>query len=167
MEGERGRENGGREGNGNSAVIQWCCVSCRCVFVEADTRCEVCETRLLTQGFYMFPCHHAFHRDCLLTEVTMVTTAAVMLRKRERGGVGPSSCKPCLVCHSSCHCNHFYNTSSLVQVHVHTHVHNQTHSVNSSPHWRNSWPLENPSSCTGLPTDLCCHNCGSSNQLIL
>lgn len=41
----------------------------RCVTIEADTKCEICETRLLTQGFYIFPCRHAFHRDCLLQEV--------------------------------------------------------------------------------------------------
>ncbi len=42
---------------------------CRCVVIQADSRCQICEGRLLSQGFYMFPCHHAFHKDCLTTEV--------------------------------------------------------------------------------------------------
>ena len=56
----------------------------RSVTIGADTRCQICDTRLLTQGFYMFPCTHAFHRDCLLQEVH-VTCA----------------CRPCGMCMSS------------------------------------------------------------------
>ncbi|CAI7990300.1 Vacuolar protein sorting-associated protein 18 homolog [Geodia barretti] len=39
------------------------------VMVNSDTTCELCGSRLLVQGFYMFPCHHAFHKDCLIPEV--------------------------------------------------------------------------------------------------
>ena len=41
----------------------------RCVVVNSDTTCEICGSRLLVQGFYMFPCHHAFHKHCLIPEV--------------------------------------------------------------------------------------------------
>ena len=37
--------------------------------VQSDTKCQICEYRLLSQAFYMFPCRHAFHRECLITEV--------------------------------------------------------------------------------------------------
>ncbi len=53
-----------------------CC--CRCVLIQADTRCQICDSRLLSQGFYMFPCHHAFHKDCLLQEVTTHTISALL-----------------------------------------------------------------------------------------
>lgn len=41
----------------------------RCVVIQSDSRCQICEGRLLSQAFYMFPCHHAFHKDCLIQEV--------------------------------------------------------------------------------------------------
>ncbi|EGD73813.1 hypothetical protein PTSG_12329 [Salpingoeca rosetta] len=37
--------------------------------VHGDMMCDVCEYPLLTRAFYLFPCHHAFHKDCLMREV--------------------------------------------------------------------------------------------------
>ena len=54
-------------------TLSLCLCVCRCVVIQSDTKCEICESRLLSQGFYMFPCRHAFHRDCLITEVGTLT----------------------------------------------------------------------------------------------
>ena len=45
----------------------------RCVMVHSNTKCQVCNGHLLSHGFYIFPCTHAFHRDCLITEVGVVS----------------------------------------------------------------------------------------------
>ncbi|XP_028399921.1 vacuolar protein sorting-associated protein 18 homolog [Dendronephthya gigantea] len=37
--------------------------------VEAEKKCVSCSFPLLTRAFYIFPCHHAFHADCLVDEV--------------------------------------------------------------------------------------------------
>ena len=44
----------------------------RSVLIKSDHKCNVCNGRLLSQAFYMFPCHHAFHRDCLASEVSVI-----------------------------------------------------------------------------------------------
>jgi vacuolar protein sorting-associated protein 18 len=38
-------------------------------FVPAPKRCDLCATPALTRAFYLFPCDHAFHVDCLATDV--------------------------------------------------------------------------------------------------
>lgn len=38
----------------------------RFVTVDAGERCSVCSIPILTRQFYVFPCHHAFHADCLI-----------------------------------------------------------------------------------------------------
>ncbi|ELU13053.1 hypothetical protein CAPTEDRAFT_223579 [Capitella teleta] len=38
-------------------------------FVKAQDKCSSCLYPLLTRGFYLFPCQHRFHSDCLITEV--------------------------------------------------------------------------------------------------
>ena len=41
--------------------------------VVGDTeRCYSCDKQLLTRGFYVFPCQHAFHSDCLYREVRVL-----------------------------------------------------------------------------------------------
>lgn len=42
----------------------------RFVSVEAEDRCSVCQEAVLHRQFYVFACGHAFHADCLITEVT-------------------------------------------------------------------------------------------------
>ncbi|XP_023014330.1 vacuolar protein sorting-associated protein 18 dor isoform X2 [Leptinotarsa decemlineata] len=32
--------------------------------------CEICNITLMIKPFYMFPCHHKFHSDCLLSELS-------------------------------------------------------------------------------------------------
>ncbi|KAK4699337.1 vacuolar protein sorting-associated protein 18, partial [Phenoliferia sp. Uapishka_3] len=42
----------------------------RFVVVDAAEKCGSCGQQLLTRQFYVFPCQHAFHADCLINEVT-------------------------------------------------------------------------------------------------
>ena len=37
--------------------------------VPAQEKCCICNYPLLTRQFYVFPCNHAFHMDCLVTEL--------------------------------------------------------------------------------------------------
>ena len=64
------------------------CLCVRCVTVEAGTTCQVCDTRLLTQGFYMFPCLHAFHKDCLMAEVRGMTGSEDRIVWKRKGMTG-------------------------------------------------------------------------------
>lgn len=43
----------------------------RFVTIDADERCTVCHQPLLTRQFYVFPCHHTFHADCLISLVRL------------------------------------------------------------------------------------------------
>uniref|UniRef100_A0A7S4L7C0 Pep3/Vps18 RING C-terminal domain-containing protein n=1 Tax=Paramoeba aestuarina TaxID=180227 RepID=A0A7S4L7C0_9EUKA len=36
----------------------------KCGFVTETHECDFCSQQLLGQGFYLFPCEHAFHTDC-------------------------------------------------------------------------------------------------------
>ncbi|XP_057663701.1 vacuolar protein sorting-associated protein 18 homolog isoform X1 [Diorhabda carinulata] len=38
--------------------------------INTSDNCEVCNKMLLIKSFYMFPCRHMFHSDCLLTELS-------------------------------------------------------------------------------------------------
>jgi len=38
----------------------------RFITVDAGERCSVCSIPILTRQFYVFPCHHTFHADCLV-----------------------------------------------------------------------------------------------------
>ncbi|KAI9454019.1 Pep3/Vps18/deep orange family-domain-containing protein [Russula earlei] len=38
----------------------------RFITIDAGERCSVCSIPILTRQFYVFPCHHAFHADCLV-----------------------------------------------------------------------------------------------------
>ncbi|SCV68374.1 BQ2448_495 [Microbotryum intermedium] len=42
----------------------------RFVTVDASEKCGSCHLQLLTRQFYVFPCQHCFHADCLIKEVT-------------------------------------------------------------------------------------------------
>ena len=43
----------------------------RFVVIDAGERCSVCGTPLLTRQFYVFPCQHTFHADCLIGLVSI------------------------------------------------------------------------------------------------
>ena len=38
----------------------------RFVTIDASERCSSCGLALLTRQFYVFPCQHTFHADCLI-----------------------------------------------------------------------------------------------------
>lgn len=42
----------------------------RFVVVDAAAKCDSCGEQLLARQFYVFPCQHAFHADCLIREVS-------------------------------------------------------------------------------------------------
>ncbi|PWN40101.1 hypothetical protein IE81DRAFT_325904 [Ceraceosorus guamensis] len=42
----------------------------RFVTVESDEKCALCEKEVWNRQFYVFPCKHAFHADCLIAETT-------------------------------------------------------------------------------------------------
>lgn len=50
----------------------------RFVTIDAGERCSVCSQPLLTRQFYVFPCQHTFHADCLIGLVCLL-----LLLKRE------------------------------------------------------------------------------------
>lgn len=44
----------------------------RFVTLESTEKCSICGMALLTRQFYVFPCQHAFHADCLIGQVRVV-----------------------------------------------------------------------------------------------
>ncbi|CAG8549918.1 24581_t:CDS:10 [Cetraspora pellucida] len=52
----------------------------RFAIVTSGEKCSLCDFPLLTRQFYIFPCQHAFHSDCLIQEVTKHLNT-VQLRK--------------------------------------------------------------------------------------
>jgi len=45
-------------------------LSSRFLIINQEDMCSSCHERLLTRQFYLFPCQHSFHADCLIKEVT-------------------------------------------------------------------------------------------------
>jgi len=41
----------------------------KCGVVQGSAVCGICAYPLLTRPFYLFPCNHGFHSDCMATEV--------------------------------------------------------------------------------------------------
>lgn len=39
------------------------------MIINSGDACEICNLTLMIRPFYIFPCHHKFHNDCLLTEL--------------------------------------------------------------------------------------------------
>ena len=37
--------------------------------LRGDQVCELCDQAILSRVFYLFPCSHAFHADCLVAKV--------------------------------------------------------------------------------------------------
>ncbi|KAG9103218.1 hypothetical protein FRC06_011758 [Ceratobasidium sp. 370] len=52
----------------------------RFVAIEQGDRCTQCNAALLTRQFYVFPCHHMFHADCLIG-LAKESLSAVQLRR--------------------------------------------------------------------------------------
>ena len=44
----------------------------RYAFVQARDVCSICDLQLLMRPFYLFPCGHRFHSDCLLNELNPI-----------------------------------------------------------------------------------------------
>lgn len=42
----------------------------RYTFIKATDTCSICQMSLMARAFYIFPCGHRFHADCLLTTLT-------------------------------------------------------------------------------------------------
>jgi hypothetical protein len=51
----------------------------RFVTVDRDEACSRCGKLLLVRQFYVFPCQHVFHADCL---IALVSAAAVGMERR-------------------------------------------------------------------------------------
>ncbi|KAI9322126.1 Pep3/Vps18/deep orange family-domain-containing protein [Dichotomocladium elegans] len=49
----------------------------RFALVNAVEKCYICHFPLLTRQFYIFPCQHAFHADCLIDHVSQWITNAL------------------------------------------------------------------------------------------
>ena len=43
----------------------------RFITIDSTEKCSVCAQVLLTRQFYVFPCHHTFHADCLIGLVSI------------------------------------------------------------------------------------------------
>ena len=44
----------------------------RFVVIDSGERCTVCSFPLLSRQFYVFPCQHSFHVDCLIGLVSEI-----------------------------------------------------------------------------------------------
>lgn len=54
----------------------------RFVTIDAGERCSVCSQPLLTRQFYVFPCQHTFHADCLIGLVCLsLLTLRIILNR--------------------------------------------------------------------------------------
>jgi vacuolar protein sorting-associated protein 18 len=53
----------------NNIRVDIAALDCRYAIVEPGERCYVCQYPLLSRQFFVFPCQHAFHSDCLSKEV--------------------------------------------------------------------------------------------------
>ncbi|EMR11119.1 hypothetical protein PNEG_00716 [Pneumocystis murina B123] len=45
------------------------------VILNAEEECNICRNMLLNEQFYVFPCQHCFHKDCLFLKVSEDTTS--------------------------------------------------------------------------------------------
>jgi len=44
----------------------------RHTIIPVNELCRICNKTLLTRQFYIFPCQHLFHADCLLNSVIKI-----------------------------------------------------------------------------------------------
>lgn len=54
----------------------------RCGTLRVNQRCELCRTPALSRHFYLFPCTHAFHSDCLLADMMRKRYLTPLQKKR-------------------------------------------------------------------------------------
>ncbi|KJA29290.1 hypothetical protein HYPSUDRAFT_32690 [Hypholoma sublateritium FD-334 SS-4] len=52
----------------------------RFITIDANEQCSHCSNLLLTRQFYVFPCHHTFHADCLISLAKEYLPAATLRR---------------------------------------------------------------------------------------
>ncbi|KAI7957480.1 hypothetical protein MJO28_004575 [Puccinia striiformis f. sp. tritici] len=55
-------------------------LSSRFLIINQDENCHSCYTTLLNRQFYLFPCQHSFHADCLIKEVMKNMTPSQLRR---------------------------------------------------------------------------------------
>jgi len=55
-------------------------------FVSAGQKCDKCGYPVLTSQFYLFPCHHVFHSECLIGEMMSHLNAVQRARVKELQG---------------------------------------------------------------------------------
>jgi tetratricopeptide (TPR) repeat protein len=55
----------------------------KCGFVAGNQKCDLCAFPVLSRAFYLFPCQHTFHADCLMREVKHFLTDAQRKRLRQ------------------------------------------------------------------------------------
>ncbi|RWS10458.1 vacuolar protein sorting-associated protein 18-like protein [Dinothrombium tinctorium] len=55
----------------------------RYTVVKAEDKCSICNYAVLMRAFYMFPCRHMFHADCLATELAPNLKPQLRLRLEE------------------------------------------------------------------------------------
>lgn len=55
----------------------------RFITIDAGEQCSHCSNLLLTRQFYVFPCHHTFHADCLIGMVSAVSSICLFLALTE------------------------------------------------------------------------------------
>jgi vacuolar protein sorting-associated protein 18 len=65
----------------------------RFVTIDAGERCVVCRFPVLTRQFYVFPCQHCFHADCLIGLVSRTTPSAAIQPTEWSGSRPRSSCR--------------------------------------------------------------------------
>jgi len=46
----------------------------RYAFVQAQDKCEICSFPVIVRPFYVFPCGHKFHSDCIIAEMLPLAT---------------------------------------------------------------------------------------------
>jgi hypothetical protein len=63
----------------------------RFVTVDRDEACSRCGKLLLVRQFYVFPCQHVFHADCL---IALVSAADVGMERRSQGCRQRNTCPP-------------------------------------------------------------------------
>ncbi|KAG8941809.1 hypothetical protein FRC03_003936 [Tulasnella sp. 419] len=76
----------------------------RFVTVEQSEKCSICSLPLLTRHFYVFPCQHTFHADCLIGQVKeyltstslrkLITLQNELVRRQIANGAPPNAAAP-------------------------------------------------------------------------
>ncbi|KAI8913209.1 Pep3/Vps18/deep orange family-domain-containing protein [Gorgonomyces haynaldii] len=56
----------------------------RYVTVSVTRHCDLCRKHLLTSQFFVFPCGHGFHQDCLATELSKDSIKAIKIRESDQ-----------------------------------------------------------------------------------